>query len=120
MLSMSDRIRAARTTAGLSQSQLATETGVKRSAVAQWERKEGTSPSVSHLAQIAVVTKVRFEWLATGRGCAKPDGDGLHGTVQPNADYVQNDLEGNILSLVRRLPPRKRKVAHAIIEMLGV
>jgi len=120
MLSMSDRIRAARTTAGFSQTQLARETGVKRSAVAQWERKEGTTPSVSHLAQIAVVTHVRFEWLATGRGCAKTDGETLHGTVQANADYVQNDLEGNILSLVRRLPPRKRKVAHAIIEMLGV
>lgn len=119
MLSMSDRIRAARTAAGLSQSQLALQTGVKRSAVAQWERKEGTTPSVSHLARIAVVFQVRFEWLATGRGCAKPDGETLHGTVQANADYVQNALEGDILSLVRRLPPRKRKVAHDIIVMLG-
>jgi len=28
----------------------------------------GTNPSVSNLAQVAVSTGVRFEWLATGRG----------------------------------------------------
>ena len=117
-MSMSDRIRSARTAAGLSQTQLALETGVKRSAVAQWERRGGTHPSVSHLARIAVVTHVRFEWLATGRGCGKPEGEELE-TTQPATDYVRNDLEGNILSLVRRLPPRKRQVAHDIIEMLG-
>ena len=117
-MSMSDRIRSARTAAGLSQTQLAHETGVKRSAVAQWERRGGTHPSVSHLSRLAVVTHVRFEWLATGRGCGKPDGEELE-TTQPAADYVRNDLEGNILSLVRRLPPRKRQVAHDIIEMLG-
>ena len=118
MLSMSDRIRSARTAAGLSQTQLALETGVKRSAVAQWERRGGTHPSVSHLARIAVVTHVRFEWLATGPGCGKPEGEELE-TTQPATDYVRNDLEGNILSLVRRLPPRKRQVAHDIIQMLG-
>ena len=118
MLSMSDRIRGARTAAGLSQSQLALETGVKRSAVAQWERKGSTHPSVSHLARIAVVTHVRFEWLATGRGCGKPEGEELQ-VAAPTADYVRDALEGNILSLVRRLPPRKRQVAHDIIEMLG-
>lgn len=117
-MSMSDRIRGARTAAGMSQSQLAVETGVKRSAVAQWERRDGTHPSVSHLARIAVVTQVRFEWLATGRGCGKGSGDEL-AAAPPSADYARNDLEGNILSLVRRLPPRKREVAHAIIEMLG-
>ena len=119
MLSMADRIRGARTAAGLSQTQLAQETGVKRSSVAQSERRGGTHPSVSHLARIAVVTEVRFEWLATGRGCGKPDDEEL-GAAPPSADYARNDLEGNILSLVRRLPPRKPKVAHDIIEMLGV
>ena len=118
-MSMADRIRGARTAAGLSQTQLAQQTGVKRSAVAQWERRGGTHPSVSHLARIAVVTQVRFEWLATGRGCGRADDEELS-AAPPSADYARNDLEGNILSLVRRLPPRKRQVAHDIIEMLGV
>lgn len=119
MLAMSDRIRAARTSAGMSQTQLAVETGVKRSAVAQWERRGGTHPSVSHLAHIAVSTRVRFEWLATGRGVCKASGEEL--TVNtPAQDYVRDDLEGNVLSLLRRLPPRKRQVAQSIIEMLVV
>ncbi len=120
MWAMSDRIRAARTRAGLSQSQLAKEAGVERSAVAQWECPKGTTPCVSHLAQIAVITRVRFEWLATGRGLSSTDGEGLDAAVQMNADHVQNELEGTILSLIRRLSPRKRKMAQAIIEMLGV
>ena len=119
MLAMSDRIRAARTSAGMSQTQLAVETGVKRSAVAQWERRGGTHPSVSHLAHIAVSTRVRFEWLATGRGQRQFFAAGL-ARAAPAQDYVRDDLEGNILSLLRRLPPRKRQVAQSIIEMLAV
>jgi len=103
----------------MSQTQLAVETGVKRSAVAQWERRGGTHPSVSHLAHVAVSTRVRFEWLATGRGICKANGEEL--TVStPAQDYVRDDLESNVLSLLRRLPPRKRQVAQSIIEMLVV
>lgn len=118
MPTMGDRIRSARTSAGLSQSQLAEQTGVKRSAVAQWERRGGTRPSVQNLERVAVITQVRFEWLATGRGSARADGVEL-APAKPGADYARDDLEGNILSLVRRLPPRKRQVAHAIIQMLS-
>jgi transcriptional regulator with XRE-family HTH domain len=63
------RIRLARDRAGLSQAALAARIGVQRSAANQWEsalaRKE---PSTRHLAKIALVTGVSFEWLATGRG----------------------------------------------------
>ena len=63
---MAIRIRRARLGASLTQAQLARHTGVNRSAVAQWERAEGaTTPSVANLANIAVATKVAFEWLAT-------------------------------------------------------
>ena len=87
--------------------------------VAQWERRGGTHPSVSHLVHIALSTRVRFEWLATGRGVCKASGEEL--TVStPTQDYVRDDLEGNVLSLLRRLPPRKRQVAQSIIEMLVV
>ena len=70
MKDMWNRIRRARLSAGLSQAALAKETGVRRSAVTQWEKEGGTSPSVANLARIAVVTQVHFEWLATGRGPA--------------------------------------------------
>ena len=61
------RIRLARRTAGLSQAQLALELGVQRSAVSHWEAHRG-KPSMNHLRQLALLTGVQFEWLATGRG----------------------------------------------------
>lgn len=118
MLSMSTRIRRARRMAKLSQLQLAMLTGVQRSAVAQWEREGGTSPSVKHLALVAVSTGVRFEWLATGRDDGQPDGSGFEcaATVQ---DFAQDELESRVLDYVRRLSPRKRQMACAILEMLS-
>ncbi|AWH51041.1 helix-turn-helix domain-containing protein [Isoptericola jiangsuensis] len=119
MQSMCDRIRRARLTAGLSQTQLALHCGVRRSAVAQWEREGGTVPSVQHLSKLAIVTQVHFEWLATGRGPGRPDDGDL---APPETAVVEaaarNPQENAILTLLRRLPPRKRQVAHAIIEML--
>ncbi|MDB6164586.1 MAG: helix-turn-helix family protein [Xanthomonadaceae bacterium] len=62
------RIRLARRHAGLSQLQLAQAVGVQRSAVSHWESSLPKNPSVSHLRDVAQVTGVQFEWLATGRG----------------------------------------------------
>lgn len=118
MKDMCHRIRRARLTAGLSQAALAKETGVRRSAVTQWEREGGTSPSVAHLTRIAVVTQVHFEWLATGRGPGRP-GDGSDLPVPDHtAVPAHTAQEVEILSLLRRLPQRKRQVARTIIEML--
>jgi len=98
---------------------LALHCGVRRSAVAQWEREGGTVPSVQHLSKLAIVTQVHFEWLATGRGPGRPDDGDL---APPETAVVEaaarNPQENAILTLLRRLPPRKRQVAHAIIEML--
>jgi len=119
MQAMCDRIRRARLTAGLSQTQLALETGVRRSAVAQWEREGGTFPSVQHLSRIAIVTQVHFEWLATGRGPGRPD-DGVELPLPEPvpAEAARTVQETEILSLLRRMPARKRQVARAIMEML--
>lgn len=119
MKDMCDRIRRSRLTAGLSQSRLAEETGVRRSAVAQWEREGGTCPSVPHLARIAIVTQVYFEWLATGRGPGRPE-DGIDlplPEVKPDPGRSPHEIE--ILCLLRRMTPRKRQMARAIIEMLN-
>lgn len=118
MQSMCDRIRRARLTAGLSQTQLALHCGVRRSAVAQWEREGGTVPSVQHLSKLAIVTQVHFEWLATGRGPGRPGNAELVPPESAAVEPARSPQENAILSLLRRLPPRKRQVAHAIIEML--
>ena len=117
MLSMSSRIRRARSAAKLSQAQLAGMTGVKRSAVAQWERTECTTPSVEHLAQIAVSTGVQFEWLATGRGPAMPNGQEFEFAAEIH-DFAQDETESRILGYVRRMSPRKRELACLIMEAL--
>lgn len=120
MPAMCDRIRRARLTAGLSQTQLALRVGIRRSAVAQWERQGGTVPSVQNLSTVAIVTQVHFEWLATGRGPGRPgDGSELPAPEQAPGDSTRNAQETTILSLLRRMPPRKRQVAQAIIEMLN-
>jgi len=63
---LSDRIRAARRDAGMSQTALARLVGVNPSAVSQWETLDGTRPTTRNLECIARRTGVAFEWLATG------------------------------------------------------
>lgn len=67
-MDLETRVRVARQRAGMTQSQLAERIGVTRGAVANWEISKRPKPSVSNLIEIAVATRVSFEWLATGRG----------------------------------------------------
>lgn len=118
MLSMSTRVRRARTQAGLSQAELARRIGVERSAVTQWERAKGTRPSVGHLAQVAVETGVMFEWLATGRGASQPE-SGAFDTALVTEDYAQDAMESRALTALRRLGTRRRTTAVQILELLA-
>lgn len=69
------RLTAARKVAGeLSQTALAKKMGLTRSAVSQWE-SDTTSPTSDNLRQIAVICDVDYDWLATGRGVARPEHD---------------------------------------------
>lgn len=104
MFALASRIRQCRKDAKLSQATLAEKLGVDRSAVAQWERDTAVSPTVGHLAQIALSTGVAFEWLATGRGPKIIGGEG----EQPPAfvmDYVaQSETEERLLIAFRTIP----------------
>lgn len=117
MFSRSTRIRRARNVARLSQSQLAELVGVRRSAVAQWESDNGTSPSVEHLSQVAVVTGMCFEWLATGRGQSRANSAEFD-VPMVLQEFAQNELESQLLQMVRRLSPAKQRVARSIVELL--
>ena len=68
--SIGDRIRGARRGARISQGALARHLGVTAGAVAQWERAGGTKPRIERLQVVAKVTKVSFDWPATGNGLA--------------------------------------------------
>lgn len=109
-----DRIRNARQQARLSQAGLAAEVGVQPGAVGQWEMVGGTTPSVEHLSQVAIATKVSFEWLATGRGNPRAAAS----TETPAASmaaFAQDLVEEQVLESLRALSRPKRE---AIARML--
>jgi transcriptional regulator with XRE-family HTH domain len=118
MHSMATRIRRARIGARMTQTALATAVGVRRSAVAQWESIDGTTPSTEHLAENAIKTSVQFEWLATGRGPSQLN-DVAMMEAAIMADIAENELESRMLELMRRLSRRKQEMACEMIELLG-
>lgn len=99
-----DRVRYARRLAGLSQAALAKEIGVGPSAVAQWELPSGTSPTIEHLAHLAVRSGVAFEWLATGRGASIAAPAAAEAAAAPARD----NAEDRLLASFRRLTRRRR------------
>lgn len=107
MTQLFNRIRQARRGASLSQSELAFAVGVARSAVAQWERKDGARPTTDNMAKVAMATAVSFEWLATGRG-GRWVGGGSEDDLQETPAmmlnfYAQCGLEERLLVAFRSL-----------------
>ena len=111
---LSSRIRHARRLSGLTQANLAKAVNVGPSAVAQWELPNGTSPTIEHLAKIAVVSSVAFEWLATGRGSVALD---AHETpVVDASSFAMDHVEDRLLVAFRRVPSRKRETFVRWVE----
>lgn len=118
MTSLPQRIRRARTRAGLSQAELAMRLGIRRSAVTQWEHPQGTRPSVEHLIRIAVETGTGFEWLATGRGDSELDA--LDATPALSRDeFAGDEFEAQALGHLRRMSPARKRMAVAVLETMG-
>lgn len=112
-----DRIRRARRLARLTQAALAASCDVRPSAVAQWEARAGTAPTVGNLVKIALATNVAFEWLATGRGAARLN------LETPAADveaFAQDLDEERLLQVFRRVPyARRGQVVQLLDALLG-
>jgi transcriptional regulator with XRE-family HTH domain len=118
MPTLTNRIRQARRIARLSQTELSKYVHVARSAVAQWERRDGVTPTVKHLIDIAIATNTGIEWLATGRGPINADYTNLIEAHHKDINQLmaaQNSLEERGLSAMRALPVRE---AQAIVEMM--
>ena len=113
------RIRLARRAAGLSQSQLALELGVQRSAVSHWEAQRG-KPSMNHLRQLALLTGVQFEWIATGRGPMTPSAESLLDSVAAvDALLVDDPQERRLLAAFREAPVQARLPLLELAEQLA-
>jgi len=117
-MNYSRRIRRARTVGHLTQAQLALLIGVHRSAVAQWEQANGTTPSIAHLAKIADVLEISCEWLATGRGRMRFDASYDRGERIPT-DFARDEMEERILLASRSLNVHKREAVLALMESLA-
>ena len=114
------RIRLARRHAGLSQAALGAAVGVQRSAVGHWEAARGKFPSVAHLREIAMITGVQFEWLATGRGTMglSPD-TALDSVAAADAMLVEDPLELRLMAAFRAAPTRSKAPLVEVVEQLA-
>lgn len=112
-----NRIRQARLGAEMSQSELATAVGVARSAVAQWERKDGARPTTENMTRIAMATAVSFEWLATGRGGRWMGGDAETPAMLLNF-YAQCGLEERLLVAFRSLRSPEQQPLVDFVEAM--
>lgn len=114
------RMQRARRRAGLSQVALAVQVGVSRSAVSQWEMPHHKVPSIENLQRIAQVTRVQFEWLASGRGQMELDhGAALDSVDTADAVLVEDDLELRLLRAFRDAPPQARVPLVEVVEVLA-
>ena len=119
-MSSQHRIRLARRHAAMSQAQLANAVGVQRSAVSHWEAPDGKNPSVKHLREIALVTGVQFEWIATGRGEMAPSRDAVLDAVSAvDALLVDDALEQRLVLAFREAPVRARLALVEVAEELA-
>lgn len=119
-MSLQTRIRMARRHAGFSQTALAQEVGVQRSAVSHWEAPNGKNPSVAHLRDVATLTGIQFEWLATGRGPMTMTRDqALDSVAVADALLVEDTLEMRLVLAFREAPARGRVALVEVVEELA-
>ncbi|GAA0709229.1 helix-turn-helix transcriptional regulator [Dokdonella soli] len=114
---LSDRLRTARHRADLSQTELANAVGVSASAVAQWEHPSGTQPSLGNLVLVAQVTRVSFEWLATGNTSRKSPRISAAAEVPAIAldAYARTLQEETLLDHFRQLSARRQALVVTIV-----
>ena len=121
MRDLTTRIRQARRRVAYSQTDLAEQVGVNRSAVAQWERPGGSTPTSSNLSKIAVITSVHYEWLATGRGqmCVAAAADSDEVPALELQFYAHDGIEERVLQGLRKLEYWQTLTIAELVESLG-
>lgn len=118
--SMALRIRLARRSARLTQCELAARLGLSRSAVAQWESADGSSPSASNLGRMAMELGCSYEWLATGRGSrVDSEGKAISKRFGGSSHAEPADpLEERLLSLYRLLGQKDQQILATLASLL--
>jgi transcriptional regulator with XRE-family HTH domain len=113
-MKLSMRIRTARVRAGMSQAELAAALGVSRSAVGNWESNKGrVFPSTERLSDLALATRVSYEWLATGRGAPQAPVDGIPAA---DAEFVDDPVERRLLEGFRACSESFKQAILTVVE----
>lgn len=119
-MSLHSRVKLARRHADLSQAQLAQRLNVHRSAVTHWELSGRRNPNMTHMRQLAEVTGVQFEWLATGRGGMALPMDARDAISAADALLIEDELEMRLIRAFRDMPARAKVPIAEIVEQLAV
>jgi len=115
-MKLTSRIRLARHNARLSQQELSERIGVTRGAVANWESDSEITPTVEHMIQLALLTGVNFEWLATGRDARNDDQMASQPIVAPE-EFARDSDERCLLQLFREAPKQQRSLILDVVEV---
>ena len=117
MNKLTDRIRAAREEAGLSQADVAKALRLSRSAVNQWEQGLSKNIRLSHFFALARLLRQDPQWLATGQVFPRTREPVV---MSPTPDYPSlTSEEKALLHQVRRLPDTLRKTLLKFLRALG-
>ena len=117
---LANRIRFARRTARLSQSELADSMKVASSAVAQWESTNGTTPRIEKFPALAAAVGVSVDWLLTGRGDRRRQRSFDEAAPAVTTESFAHDIDEElVLKQFRRLQPRARELFLGLLTELG-
>ena len=119
-MNLAHRIRRARKHAGLSQSEVARALRVHRSCVGHWEGVHNTTPGHTHLAELAKLLVVSYEWLATGRGTMGLGHDPSHDIPAAYGRLIDDSEALRLLRAWDLISTRSRESLLQIAEQLAL
>ena len=119
-MTLAHRIRRARKLAALSQADVARALNVHRSCVGHWEGVHGAIPGHAHLAELAKLLVVSFEWLATGRGPMKLAHDPVQDIPAAFGRLVDDPETLRLLAAWECISSRSRAALLEIAEQLAL
>ena len=117
MTTLTERIRAAREDAGLSQADVAKALRISASAVNQWEQGLTKNMKLNNFFALANLLGQDARWLATGKTPHRAR-EPIVTSPTPNHPVLTSE-EKALLHHIRRLPVKLRKVLLKFIRGLG-
>ncbi|MEC5080625.1 helix-turn-helix transcriptional regulator [Xanthomonas oryzae] len=107
MSSIAERIRSARNSRGLSQTELSKLLGVNRATIGHWERGKSFAPNLHHLHSLSLALEVTIDWLTSGDE---------ESSRAASSSTSRSHLEGRMLDISKHLPVSFLASVVALLE----